>query len=56
MIYEEKQTSSGVAKAALATAIPAAAVSLGNAMAGCNGQNRRESRQGGLGPRPVYDG
>lgn len=37
MIYEKKQTSSGVAKAALATAIPAAAVSLGNAMAGCNG-------------------
>lgn len=37
MIYEKKQTSSGVAKAALATAIPAAAVGLGNAMAGCNG-------------------
>lgn len=37
MIYEKKSTSSGVAKAALATAIPAAAVSLGNAMSGCGG-------------------
>lgn len=37
MIYEKKNTSSGVAKAALATAIPAAAVSLGNAMSGCGG-------------------
>lgn len=37
MIYEKKSSSSGVAKAALATAIPAAAVSLGNAMSGCGG-------------------
>lgn len=37
MIYEKKSASSGVAKAALATAIPAAAVSLGNAMSGCGG-------------------
>ena len=37
MIYEKKQTSSGVSKEALAPAIPDAAVSLSDAMAGCNG-------------------